>query len=200
MLEKNQNKNRVVLITQSLVIPLFRLTCRHLISPVSKTELVLSAGTTYLIVSNHQSMLDPFVIAAAIPPIAFAQLKPLRFLTANGYMKILPLRPIMYLLGCIKARHDGSTKSGVTYAKRRLQNGENLLIFPEGRRALIGQIEPKKGVASLATTSGVRVIPVFINWRRRSFWKRRAQVNFGIPYSAQGKTAAQIMETLYSLR
>ena len=65
---------------------------------------------------------------------------------------------------------------------KSLKQGWNLLIFPEGTRVKDpGHAEVKGGAAMMAIRSGVDMVPVFIDTRKRPF--HRVHIVIGRPYT-----------------
>lgn len=123
---------------------------------ISTKALILSKGykvnvTTFeytqhegpiIVVSNHSSSLDPFVIISYLPKDARRKMLPMKFMTANEFY-FTKLRPIMFAMGCFPARARGSyAHYGIKESVRTLKNRYSLLIFPEGKR--VSKREPAK--------------------------------------------------------
>jgi 1-acyl-sn-glycerol-3-phosphate acyltransferase len=109
----------------------------------------------YVVVMNHQSMLDIVMAFIAVPVN-------LRFV-AKDVLKYVPfLGWYMWATGMIfvKRRRGGSLLS----AASRLEGGASVLIYPEGTRSADGRIGPfKKGAFALATTAHVPIVPIAID-------------------------------------
>ena len=70
----------------------------------------------------------------------------------------------------------------VKTAIQSLKQGWNLLIFPEGTRVKNpGQAEVKGGAAMMAIRSGVDMVPMFIDTKKRLF--HRVHIIIGRPYT-----------------
>ena len=69
----------------------------------------------------------------------------------------------------------------VKTALKFLKNGNKLLMFPEGTRVHQGEdVAAKTGAAMFATRTGVPLVPIYIQPRKRLF--RRNVVVIGEPY------------------
>jgi 1-acyl-sn-glycerol-3-phosphate acyltransferase len=85
--------------------------------------------------------------------------------------------------------------------KRRLNDGQWVIMFPEGTRTPVGsQGKYKNGGAILAIGTDTPVVPIAVNsgdcWPRNAFIKKPGTiiVSIGEPISPQGLTASQLME------
>jgi 1-acyl-sn-glycerol-3-phosphate acyltransferase len=112
-----------------------------------------------IVMANHSSNLDPPVLIPLLPGRVVIYLK-------ASLMRIPVLGYAMRLAGFIPVLRDGSlegAKASSAAAKRELQRGSCLMLFPEGTRSRDGSLLPfKKGPFFLAMDSGVPVVPVSI--------------------------------------
>jgi 1-acyl-sn-glycerol-3-phosphate acyltransferase len=83
----------------------------------------------------------------------------------------------------------------------RLEEGLNVLVFPEGTRTASGQTgNYQKGGAGIACSAGVPVVPVALNsgvyWPVPGFIKHPGtiQVKIGAPIDTQGRNPKEITE------
>jgi len=129
-----------------------------------------------LIVSNHQSVLDPPIIGGAAPRQIYfmAKAELFRIPLFGRLIKALNARPV---------RREGSDPRALKEAARLLDEGKALLVFPEGTRSLDGSLaEAKPGVGMLAVMSGAPVVPAYVSGTLEALPKgaarpRRSQVS-----------------------
>ena len=113
----------------------------------------------YLIMGNHQSLFDIFVMPAAIP-ICFVGVE-------AAYHFSLPVWG--YLIrkwGCIPIERNNLQKAvlSLEIAKKTLLSGMNIGILPEGHRTLTGKLGSfKKGPFYLAKGAHADILPFGIN-------------------------------------
>ena len=148
---------------------------------------------------NHQSILDPLILAAAIP-------RQLTFLAA-GYLFDIPLLGfILRQSGVIPVQGVSLSLRAIRQAVESLDNGGTVVIFPQGgvRTAGTGfQVQP--GAAFLSLKAQAPLQPAFIAGSEKilpigNYLPRRrgkVYVNFGKPLSPPAKRNSQnFRETL----
>jgi 1-acyl-sn-glycerol-3-phosphate acyltransferase len=110
---------------------------------------------TYLIMGNHQSLFDLFVIPCAIP-LCFTGIE-------AAYHFSIPIWG--YLIrkwGCIPIERNNldKAKQSIELAKQTLLNGLSIAVLPEGHRTRTGKISPfKKGPFHLAKNTRADILP-----------------------------------------
>ncbi|MCX5806426.1 MAG: lysophospholipid acyltransferase family protein [Proteobacteria bacterium] len=125
---------------------------------------VLSKGTEnlskppYIIMCNHQSALDIFVLYIALPFL-------FKWVAKRQLFSIPFVGWIMKRAGYVSLDRENAREGlkAINDAAQKIREGMNIIIFPEGTRSKDGKLLPfKKGVFSLALRAGVPVIPVGI--------------------------------------
>jgi len=128
-----------------------------------------------ILASNHNSFLDPPIIGAAWPEevhyLARASLFRRRWW--GMFLSKLNAHPV-----------SGSTHDIHSFRLicKLLENGDKVVIFPEGERSPSGELlSIKSGIAMLALRTKSPIIPVYLKgtfeaWPRHSFWPK-----FGMP-------------------
>lgn len=109
-------------------------------------------------VANHQGNFDvPIMITATKHPKAFI---------SKVEVQKFPIIPRwMELMGCIFIDRSDRRQSikAIRSGVETIQSGQSIIVFPEGTRSKGGPIkEFKAGSLTLATSSGVKIIPVAI--------------------------------------
>lgn len=106
-----------------------------------------------IVVANHPSLIDVVILTSIIPGsklVANSKLQRWRF-----------LRPILKGL-CIT--NDMGAEQFMTQAKHALDNGFNVIIFPEGTRTTPGKVSKlQRGAFQLALQSGYPLVPIHIH-------------------------------------
>lgn len=105
-----------------------------------------------LILSNHQSFLDPVVIGLTSPRKA-------RFAARTSLFRFKPLGFYLASLGGIRLNRDGVATSGIKESLKILSADDALVYFPEGTRTPDGRMIPfRKGVGLVLRRSTAAVV------------------------------------------
>jgi 1-acyl-sn-glycerol-3-phosphate acyltransferase len=132
-----------------------------------------------LVMSNHQSHLDPVLVGLSLR-------RRLNFLARDTLFRFAPFRWLILSLDTIALDREGVGLSGLKETLRRLKRGEMVLMFPEGTRSRDGQIAPlKPGFCAIARRAKVPMLPIAIEgayaaWPRRRLLPRRSVINIQI--------------------
>jgi 1-acyl-sn-glycerol-3-phosphate acyltransferase len=122
----------------------------------------VTPSSTYLVMSNHQSLYD-------IPVLFVVLGKKMRMITKSELFKVPIFGPAMREAGFIEIDRSNRTRAleGLAVAKRKLQEGTSVWIAPEGTRSRTGALSPfKKGGFQLALDTGWPVLPVTLKGTR----------------------------------
>ncbi len=131
-------------------------------------EQVPQAGGV-LILSSHQSHLDPILVGVACRRQA-------SFLARETLFHFAPLAWLIRSLNAIPIDREGSGLGGLKETLRRLKRGEVMVIFPEGTRTVDGQVGAlKPGFTSLVRRAKVPIVPMAIEGAFRA-WPRQRRV------------------------
>ncbi len=138
-----------------------------------------------LILSNHQSYLDPVLVGVCTT-------RRLTYLARKTLFRG-PLKWLIESLNAIPIDREGMGLSGLKETLRRLKREEAVVIFPEGARTFDGELAPLlPGFVALARRGKVPLIPVgidgaFQSWPRQRKLPRPAvvQVEFGAPITPE---------------
>ncbi len=140
----------------------------------------------FLVCPNHQSFLDPFVVASTFD---YQTLKNSFAVGAKEFFPNRFMKFIARLLNTIPIDPDAQLMKAMKAGAIGLKHGKILNIFPEGERAFDGELHTfKKGAAILSTELDLPIVPVALDglykvWARKSKKIRLAKVKarFGKP-------------------
>lgn len=143
-----------------------------------------------LIVANHRSPVDPMLLWMNHHLAGSRyRIRAINFLMAREFYEVPSLRWMFRALRSISVDREASESVPVRTAIRRIQAGELLGVFPEGRiNTGDGLLQPGIGIAFLALKTQAPVYPVFIHNAPQgksmvsSFLKRnRVRLTYGDP-------------------
>ena len=161
----------------------------------------LPAAGGVLVVSNHQSYLDPILAAAGMT-------RPFHPMARESLFRFPPFAWIIRSLNAFPVRRASADLGAVREALRRLKDGEVVLMFPEGTRTRDGSIGPLHGgPITIAARAGVPVLPLVIDgafeaWPRGRLMPRPhvIRVACGRPLSAEELAAGDPDRLVEELR
>ena len=179
----------------------------HTIMPVRyfNAEALNGAEAPYIIISNHKSAIDPFVLA--FPTKRYE----IRFIGKRELTGNKILEWLVKSLHMIPVSRHATDMSAMRACMQALREGQVLGIFPEGTRHLPELMQTvESGAAMIALRANVPIIPVYINSRLRLFHRLRVRVGDPMQIDdikAQGLNSDtikmlcdRIRETFYALR
>ena len=148
-----------------------RLYCRYFQRLRVTTPLDLPPRGAALVVANHLTGLDPFLLIAACD-------RPLRFLIAREQYERPLVRQLFRAVGGIPVDRDGNPREALRAALAALAAGEVVALFPEGGIHPPGQppARLKRGVARLAKLSGAPIYAAQLSGMRGAGHLLRALV------------------------
>lgn len=130
---------------------------------------------------NHVSLLDPIIIGVACP-------RKLNFMAKNDLFRVPFFSSIIRKLGAFPVKRNRMDTFALKEALRRLNAGNALVLFPEGRRSVGNDtlIPPRAGVGFLVSRVNIPIIPAFISGTEKALPKGakffrpvRINVHFG---------------------
>ena len=134
----------------------------------------------YVIISNHQSLWDAFVMLSAFGPVNFLEAYPMRSPIARNMYHLPWIWVFSKLVGLYKIESRGDLDKSLETTYRQIDKEHSVVFYPEGRVARHGQMgEPKKGIAWVANRKDVSIQPVRIFYGSYDIHGR------GIPWGAR---------------
>lgn len=148
-----------------------------------------------VLASNHQSYLDPAIIAAGVR-------REIHFMARDSLFEIPVFGALIRSLNAFPVKREGIDRDAIRKAVRIITAGGLVVIFPEGTRHDSGTLgEVKAGAAFVSRKAGCPIIPVGIRgahkaWpmRYRIFHLAPVRIGFGRPIESGGKEAEKVIE------
>jgi 1-acyl-sn-glycerol-3-phosphate acyltransferase len=150
-----------------------------------------------LLISNHQSFLDPILLGVKAR-------RPISFIAKSELFEHPFFNWLIRKLNSFPIRRGQTDVAAIKEAMRRLKEGRVVAIFPEGTRSRDGEIQPiHQGIAMLVRRGGVPVVPAVIDGAYRA-WPRGEKVfqrypiraAFGPPLDTANLKSEEIIELL----
>jgi 1-acyl-sn-glycerol-3-phosphate acyltransferase len=152
-----------------------------------------------LIVSNHQSYLDPPLIAVKLK-------RPLSFLAKSELFENPFFGAFIRSLNAFPVRQGEGDVGAVKETIRRLQEGHALNVYPEGTRTPDGEIKKMQpGIGLIVRRAGVPVVPAVIDGSFQAWPPKRGvkifrphpiSIVYGTPMKLHDLKAAQIVQKI----
>jgi 1-acyl-sn-glycerol-3-phosphate acyltransferase len=122
----------------------------------------IKKGHTYIVMSNHQSLVDTWALIGKLP-------LQLRWTIKSAVKKMPVFGYALERMGHIYVGEKKRKQRDLTLQKalKKLKEGLSVVIYPEGTRSKDGYLQRfHKGGAIIAMRSGVPILPITINGSR----------------------------------
>lgn len=164
---------------------LHRCGLRGLLRRVYRIEVVggerVPASGAAILVANHESIWDPFVLGVATD-------REIHYLAKAELFRWRPLAAVLHSLNAFPVERGSGDHGAMREAVRRLRRGDVLGVFPQGTSKLERQNGWHRGAARLALATGAPVVPVRLTGTRPLPWRTRIRIVVGEPITVvQGK-------------
>jgi len=147
-----------------------------------------------IMMAKHQSTWETLALSFTLPPHIWVFKRELQWIPFFGWA-LWSVRPI----AVNRSSKVSSLEQVVTQATKRMAEGMNIMIFPEGTRVKAGTKERyKTGGAMLAQRTGKPILPIAHNaghfWPRTGFIKNAGiiTIRIGELIETKGKSAEEI--------
>jgi 1-acyl-sn-glycerol-3-phosphate acyltransferase len=144
----------------------------------------------FILVANHNSHLDIFLLYSALPPGRIARTHPV---AARDYFSKPPwlFKMVQFLLQPVWVDRKESGIAAIKEIQRRIDAGRSIVIFPEGTRGTAGELQEFRGGVGLIAghNPDVPVVPVYLQGPERAFplplWNH---ITIGPPQLLRGRS------------
>ncbi len=150
-----------------------------------------------ILLCKHQSAWETIFLLCNMPrPLVFVFKKELMYVPFFGWaLALLRMIPIDRSSG------KNAFKNMVMHGKKRLADGQWIIMFPEGTRIPVGEKgQYKSGGVRLAIQTKALIVPIAVNsgecWPKNSFIKKPGlvTVSIGQPISPEGRRPDDLMD------
>lgn len=156
----------------------------------------------HLLCANHNDWLDAVIL--------WVMAKDVKVMAKAELFKVPIWSWFIKKLGAFPIKRGERDFRSLYHAVKVVQNGNNLIIFPEGtRKAKLKNIKPKRGPVYIAIASGGKIQPVYIEENKKIF--RKVKVVYGNSYDLEeyreqikdkellNKLTEELMKRIYDL-
>jgi len=175
---------------QKIVRKIIHFFCRANIFILSRHEIT---GREYipehgpmLVVANHISMADQYFIAVNVT-------RRMMYMAKEELFRVHPISLVVQAFGAFPVRRGGMDRKALEQARRVLESGLALFVFPEGTRSKNAKLQRGyTGSASIAMESHVPILPVAVtgleNVKKGPLWwvfhrhQLTVTITFGKPF------------------
>lgn len=144
-----------------------------------------------ILAPNHRAYMDP-------PYLSMVTRRQLHMMAKEELFGVPLLGPLIKALGAFPVKRGTADRGAIRRAIDELKAGHVLGIFPEGKRANSGTLEPaEKGFALIARQTGVPIVPIALEGvdhvlpiHAKRFYRAHVTARIGKPMTAQEMLAA----------
>lgn len=141
-----------------------------------------------ILCANHISYLDPPVLGASVTP------RRTYFMAKRELFEVPILGGLIRKCYAFPVDRDHFDREAIRNAIELLQNGEFVVVFPEGQRSPDGSLQPANtGPAMMASKAGVPILPIAIKGTNDVLQRGRAGLH-------RGRVSVDIGEPIHPAR
>jgi 1-acyl-sn-glycerol-3-phosphate acyltransferase len=140
----------------------------------------IPARDAVILVANHESMFDPWLLALATP-------RPVRYMAKSELWRIPLVGRALDAFGTFPVERGTGDGTAMSRAASLLHEGEVIGIFPQGTSKQLPERPFHRGAARLALATGAPLVPVRLVGTRGFLrpGRRPTQVHVGEPIVVQ---------------
>ncbi len=154
------------------------------------------AKTPVVIMAKHQSTWEAFFLQMYFHPTSVILKRELLRIPCFGW-GLAQMRPI----SIDRSNPRDAWKKVKTFGKKRLEQGNHVLVFPEGTRTPVGQVGTyARSGADIALGSNAALLPVAhnagVHWPMHTWLKYPGTITLSIgkPITTEGKSSKEITQ------
>ena len=153
---------------------------RRLMRRLYRIEVVggdrIPAAGPCIIAPNHESIVDPFILAVVTT-------RPIHYMGKAELFRRRPVAAVLRSLNTFPVERGSGDQAALTEAARLLERGAVLGIFPQGTSKQSQGVERRwhRGAARLALVTGCPLVPVRMTGTRGRPFRTRVRIEVGEP-------------------
>jgi len=153
---------------------------------VEGKDKVVGLEPPFIIISNHTSKIDGWVVGSSFPFFNYMTYPATRFMVIKRYLEIPFLELFLRMNGSYPVeKWTGKPLEEILAPSFRILGRDQIIqMFPEGKliKTKPSDYKARPGIACLAKHSGVSILPLAIKRQKRKFFFSRYSVKFGVPF------------------
>jgi 1-acyl-sn-glycerol-3-phosphate acyltransferase len=127
-----------------------------------------------ILTPNHESMIDPFILAVATT-------RPIHYMGKAELFGYRPVAALLRSLNTFPVERGSGDRAALTEAARLLDGGAVLGVFPQGTSKQRHERRWHRGAARLALVTGAPLVPIRMTGTRGWPWRTRVLIEVGEP-------------------
>lgn len=161
-------------------------------------ENLVGVNKPMLIISNHNSLNDAWVVGSSLPIWKYLPIRYMAgtkfFFPLNIVYKIGIIPFIYWMFGTLSLPQEGTFEEKIAPAVRALEKGDAVVIFPEGKRVFEDTVgEFRRGASEVALRAQSLIVPVAM----RSHGRKMIMI-IGKPFRPSAETAEGINSEMHA--
>lgn len=161
---------------------LSRIGCRAIVRRLYRIEVVggenIPQAGGCIIASNHESLVDPFILGIATK-------REIRFMAKSELFANRAMAATFRSLGAFPVERGGGDRAAFSEAAELVRRGEVLGIFPQGTHKQHLERRWHRGAARLALVTGAPIVPVHMTGTRGKPLRTRVRIAVGAPIQVE---------------
>jgi len=138
----------------------------------------IPASGPCILASNHESIVDPFILAVATT-------REIHYMAKAELFRFRPVGATLHALGTFPVERGSGDHAALSEGARLLQRGEVLGIFPQGTSKQLARRTWHRGAARLALVTGAPLVPVHMTGTRAFPLRTRVRIRVGDPIEVE---------------
>ena len=127
-----------------------------------------------ILASNHESVVDPFILAVATT-------REIHYIAKAELFRFRPVGAILHALGTFPVERGSGDHAALSEGASLLERGEVLGIFPQGTSKQLAGRTWHRGAARLALATGAPLVPMHMTGTRAFPFRTRVRIRVGHP-------------------